>query len=90
MASLLQQLLGGNGTMEFIDAAVSGKAYDYLIVNSACSLTTLTDSSGANLVSLYNFSGKTISAGNIIIPAKGGKITAVTPAAGTLIGYTSI
>lgn len=86
-------MLGGNGTMEFIDAAVSGKAYDYLIVNSACTLTTLTTQIGAtniNSLALYNLGSKTLAAGNIIIPTQGGKISAVTPSVGTLIGYTSL
>ena len=38
---ILQQMLGQGGSMEFVDAAVSGKVYDFLVVNTAATFTTL-------------------------------------------------
>jgi hypothetical protein len=46
---ILQQMLGQGGTMEFVDAAVSGKNYDFLVVNAAATFTTLTGSGGEDL-----------------------------------------
>jgi len=74
--------------MEFVDAAVSGKNYDFLVVNAAATFTTLTGTGSENLLSAYNFSGKSLSAGIVISGRNGGKITAVTPSAGSVIGYT--
>jgi hypothetical protein len=85
---ILQQMLGQGGTMEFVDAAVSGKNYDFLVVNAAATFTTLTGTGSENLLSAYNFSGKSLSAGIVISGRNGGKITAVTPSAGSVIGYT--
>jgi hypothetical protein len=81
-------MLGQGGTMEFVDAAVSGKNYDFLVVNAAATFTTLTGTGSENLLSAYNFSGKSLSAGIVISGRNGGKITAVTPSAGSVIGYT--
>ena len=81
-------MLGQGGTMEFVDAAVTGKNYDFLVVNTAATFTTLTGTGGENLLSAYNFSGKSLSAGIVISGRNGGKITAVTPSVGSVIGYT--
>jgi 3-hydroxyisobutyrate dehydrogenase-like beta-hydroxyacid dehydrogenase len=81
-------MLGQGGTMEFVDAAVSGKVYDFVVVNSAGTLTVLTGSGSEDLLTAYNFSAKTISAGIVIAGRNGGKITAITPGTATLIGYT--
>jgi hypothetical protein len=85
---ILQQMLGQGGTMEFVDAAVSGKNYDFLVVNTAATFTTLTGTGSENLLTAYAMSGKSVSAGIVISGRNGGKITAVTPSAGSVIGYT--
>jgi len=85
---ILQQMLGQGGTMEFVDAAVSGKTYDFLVVNTAATFTTLTGTGSENLLTAYALSGKSVSAGIVISGRNGGKITAVTPSAGSVIGYT--
>jgi hypothetical protein len=85
---ILQQMLGQGGTMEFVDGLVTGKNYDFLVVNTAATFTTLTGTGGENLLTPYNLSGKSVSAGIVISGRNGGKITAVTPSAGSVIGYT--
>ena len=85
---ILQQMLGQGGTMEFVDGTVTGKNYDFLVVNSAATFTTLTGSGGENLLNAYAMSGKSVSAGIVISGRNGGKITAVTPSVGSVIGYT--
>ena len=42
----------------------------------------------AALLTAYALSGKSVSAGIVISGRNGGKITAVTPSAGSVIGYT--
>jgi hypothetical protein len=74
--------------MEFINGAVSGKVYDFIVVNAAATFTVLTGTGGENLMTPYNLSGASISAGIVISGRNGGKITAVTPSAGSVIGYT--
>ena len=81
-------MLGQGGTMEFVDAAVTGKNYDFLIVNAAATFLTLTGTGSENLLTAYALSGKSVSAGIVISGRNGGKITAVTPSAGSVIGYT--
>ena len=81
-------MLGQGGTMEFVDAAVSGKNYDFLVVNTAATFTTLTGTGSENLLTAYALSNKSVSAGIVISGRNGGKITAVTPSAGSVIGYT--
>ena len=81
-------MLGQGGTMEFVDAAVTGKNYDFLVFNTAATFTTLTGTGSENLLTAYAMSGKSVSAGIVISGRNGGKITAVTPSAGSVIGYT--
>jgi hypothetical protein len=81
-------MLGQGGTMEFVDAAVSGKNYDFLVVNTAATFTTLTGTGSENLLTAYAMSGKSVSAGIVICGRNGGKITAVTVSVGSVIGYT--
>jgi hypothetical protein len=83
-------MLGQGGTCELIDsgAAATGKNYDFLVVNSAATMTTLTGTGSENLLTAYNFSTKSISAGIVISGRNGGKITAVTVSVGSVIGYT--
>jgi len=81
-------MLGQGGTMEFINGTVSGKNYDFLVVNAAATFTTLPEREVRTLLTAYNFSGASISAGIVISGRNGGKITAVTPSAGSVIGYT--
>jgi len=51
-------------------------------------MTTLTGTGSENLLTAYNFSTKSISAGIVISGRNGGKITAVTVSVGSVIGYT--
>jgi hypothetical protein len=90
MATILQEMMGGLGTMEFVNGAVSSKEYDFLVVNEAATFSVLTSESGANLVTLYNLSGATLANGMVIRGAKGEKITAVTVTAGSVLAYTNI
>ena len=85
---ILQQMLGQGGSMQFIDAAVSGTNFDFIVVNAAATFTTLTGSGGENLLTAYALSGKSVSAGIVISGRNGGKITAVTVSVGSVIGYT--
>ena len=82
--------MGGLGTMEYVSSSVSGKSYDFVVVNEAATLSTLTSSGGANLLTLYNLSGASLSSGIILKGAKGEKISAITVSAGSVIGYTNI
>ena len=90
MASVLQEMMGGLGTMEFVNGAVTEKGYDLLVVNSAATLTVLTGEGGVDLLDLYNLSGAVLSSGIVIRGAKGQKITEVTVTVGSVIGYTNI
>ena len=86
---ILQQMLGQGGSMQFIDASVSGANFDFIVVNTACGFSTLTGTGGENLVTAYSLTSKTVSAGIVISGRNGGKITAVTPSGGgSVIGYT--
>jgi hypothetical protein len=80
------KILGGNG-MRFIDAATTGNAFFCLVVNTDCVLSVLTSRGGQNLLTQYNLSGKTLSAGSIIPMFNGDPIAAVTPTSGSVIGY---
>ena len=81
-------MLGQGGTMEFVNGTVTGKNYDFLVVNTAATFTVLTGTGGENLLTPYNLSSKSVSAGIVISGRNGGKITAVNPSAGSVIGYT--
>jgi hypothetical protein len=48
----------------------------------------LTGTGGEDLLTAYAMSGKSVSAGIVISGRNGGKITAVTPSVGSVIGYT--
>ena len=74
--------------MQFIDAAVSGANFDFIVVNAAATFTTLTGTGGENLLTAYALSGKSVSAGIVISGRNGGKITSVILSAGSVIGYT--
>ena len=82
----VQKILGGNG-MLFIDSASTGNRFYCLVVNTDCVLSVLTSAGGQNLLTQYNLSGKTLSAGTIISMFNGDPIAAVTPASGSVIGY---
>jgi len=43
--------------MEFINGTVTGKNYDFLVVNTAATFTTLTGTGSENLLTAYNFWG---------------------------------
>jgi hypothetical protein len=81
-------MLGQGGSMQFVDAAVSGTNFDFIVVNAAATFTTLTGTGGEDLLTAYSLSGKSVSAGIVISGRNGGKITAVTPSVGSVIGYT--
>ena len=74
--------------MQFVDAAVSGQVFDFIVVNVAATFTTLTGSGGEDLLTAYALSGKSVSAGIVISGRNGGKITAITPSVSWVIGYT--
>ena len=90
MATAIQDIMGGLGTMEYVNSSVSGKQFDFVVVNEAATLSTLTSSGGANLLTLYNLSGASLASGIILKGAKGEKISAITVSAGSVIGYTNI
>jgi len=83
---LLEKMLGGQSCL-FIDAAVTGKRFYAIVINEDCVLSTLLTVGGQNLITNYNLSGKTLSAGTLIPMFKGDPIADVTPASGNLIGY---
>ena len=80
------KILGGNG-MRLIDAASTGNRFFCLVVNAECVLSVLTSAGGQNLLTQYNLSGKTLSAGTVIPMFNGDPIAAVTPSSGSVIGY---
>lgn len=82
--------MGGLGTMELVSGAVSGKSFDFLVVNNAATLTALTGEGGINLLTLYNLSGASLASGIVIRGAKGQRITAVTVSSGSVIGYDNL
>jgi hypothetical protein len=90
MATIFQEMMGGLGTMEYFNGAVSDKSYDFLVVNTAATLTVLTGEGGIDLLTLYNLSGASLASGVVIRGAKGQKITAVTVTAGSVIGYDNL
>lgn len=82
--------MGGLGTMEYVNGAVSDKSFDFLVVNNAATLTALTGEGGINLLTLYNLSGASLASGIVIRGAKGQRITAVTVSSGSVIGYDNL
>jgi hypothetical protein len=90
MATIFQEMMGGLGTMELVSGAVSGKSFDFLVVNNAATLTALTGEGGINLLTLYNLSGASLASGIVIRGAKGQRITAVTVSSGSVIGYDNL
>jgi hypothetical protein len=90
MATIFQEMMGGLGTMEFVNGAVTEKAYDFLVVNEAATFSVLTSAGGADLVTLYALSGASLANGMVIRGAKGEKITEVTVSAGSVLAYTNI
>jgi hypothetical protein len=90
MATIFQEMMGGLGTMEFVNGAVTEKAFDFLVVNEAATFSVLTSAGGSNLVTLYALSGASLANGMVIRGAKGEKITAVTVTAGSVLAYTNI
>jgi hypothetical protein len=54
---ILQQMLGQGGTMEFVDAAVTGENFDFIVVNTAATFTTLTGTGGENNVGQVRICG---------------------------------
>ena len=83
-------MMGGLGTMELVSGAVSGKSFDFLVVNNAATLTALTGEGGIDLLTLYNLSGASLASGIVIRGAKGQRITAVTVSSGSVIGYDNL
>jgi hypothetical protein len=90
MATIFQEMMGGLGTMEFVNGAVTEKAYDFLVVNEAATFSVLTSAGGADLVTLYALSGASLANGMVIRGAKGEKIIEVTVTAGSVLAYTNI
>jgi hypothetical protein len=90
MATIFQEMMGGLGTMEYVNGAVSDKSFDFLVVNNAATLTALTGEGGINLLTLYNLSGASLASGIVIRGAKGQRITAVTVSSGSVIGYDNL
>jgi hypothetical protein len=90
MATIFQEMMGGLGTMELVSGAVSGKSFDFLVVNNAATLTALTGEGGIDLLTLYNLSGASLASGIVIRGAKGQRITAVTVSSGSVIGYENL
>ena len=68
---ILQQMLGQGGSMEFVDAAVSGKNYDFIVVNAAATFTTLTGTGSENLLTAYMtiVTGKQVNGKDIYSPS---------------------
>ena len=86
---ILPQMLGQGGSMQFIDASVSGANLDFIVVNIASGFSTLTGTGGEYIRTAYSLTSKTVSAGIVISGRNGGKITAVTPTGGgSVIGHT--
>lgn len=83
-------LNGGEGGMFVCKAETlyTGQTFIKLVINQACILTELVDSSSTNLLSLYNLTGVTLQPGMVInIPVPGRTIARVNLTGGSLIGY---
>lgn len=93
-ANLQKQMLGGDGVMRFIDstsaiASGAGYLFDYVIINEAAVVSELIDENGVSLVTSWNLSSKTLSAGILLIGKNGARIRGVTLSSGSAIGYQS-
>jgi hypothetical protein len=77
--------LGGNGT-EYINSAVTGKAYKYLVVNEDVVFSNLVDDASVDLLVNLNITTNTISKGMVIRANNGKLIKEVTPSSGSVIG----
>ena len=91
----LDAILGRGQTQEMIttSAGVTSKTFEMLVVNVAATFSTLTDSSGQNMLSPassggHNLSGVSVQAGMIIAANAGRTIAAVTLSAGSVLGIT--
>ena len=81
-SQFLDAMLGGVTPyrIDAADGAITGKTYDALYVSTVATLTTLTDSADANLLTAINVTADVneIEAGMIIKAAQGKTIKAVT------------
>ncbi|MGV3598684.1 MAG: hypothetical protein ACO1PI_12525 [Bacteroidota bacterium] len=85
MLSEINYLIGGRGT-ELITASVTGRTYQYLVINDDVTFTTLTGVDGTNIKTDLNIGSNIIRQG-MIIRARGGElIKDVTIASGSVFG----
>ena len=85
----LEQLSGGHGDWDFLDlasGAQTSKNYQFLYVASDTVFTALNDTMG-DVFDDKDLAGKTIPAGSRIQPRRGGVVTDVTVASGSVFAY---
>jgi len=77
--------LGGAGTIyDFTTTAVTGKNYKFIVVNDDAAFLVLTDSEGADMLTLQGISTNTVTKGMVIRPILGRTITAYTLSGGSI------
>ena len=87
--NLLKLLNGGESGSRLINAAsgaVTGLTVYKIVVNEDAVLSVLLDSQSANLLTDYNYSGRTITKGMVIV-TKGFPITNITVTSGSILIY---
>jgi hypothetical protein len=84
----LDAMLGGYGGITVVTGAVTGQAFEFLVVNAATSFTTLTDSEGNNALTYLGLSGITVMTGMIVRARNGLKLAAVTVSGGNVFAYS--
>ena len=84
----LDAMLGGYGGITVVTGAVTGQAFEFLVVNASTSFTTLTDSEGNNALTYLGLSGITVMTGMIVRARNGLKLAAVTVSGGNVFAYS--
>lgn len=89
LEELIEQLSfqnASNGSV-FIDGTNNSQQFRGFVVNTDVQFTTLVDDKGNDMLTQFNYTGKTISAGAIIRPlGKKSKIVNVTVSSGSVLG----
>ena len=86
ISSLLNDMLGGNGTYGITTVAQTDKKYRYVRMNEDSVITNLVDDTGTDVLATYNLGTTTWGAGTIIKLANGSRIKEITLSSGSAQG----
>ena len=89
MATALDALSGDFGDWDFLtsaNGAQTGKAYQMLYFAADTVLSVITDGMG-NVFTAKSLSGKTIPAGTVLRPRRGGTFITLTITSGTVLAF---